>query len=352
MSFRYRKSISLGMGTRLNISKTGIGISGGIPGARASVHSSGRRTTSVGIPGTGMYFRKDTRIGSQPKSKREASSQVSLQPRVEASAIALLKAPMFAPKYEKCFITGVKLALEGDCAAAVPVLAEAIEHAKGTVISPNFFLGYCHARLDQNAEAADEFSQVVASDIALPDQLMLKYRIQGHLPLMITPSLVVTVPFSTIGAALLLTELYQTLGQMDKAVGVLEALVHAGVQDPIINSSLAELYTLMQHWDEAIEITDKMQNTNDITCQALIFRARAFSATGLFDAALESLKDALRSKKRAAQLLLTARYDRAAIYTTIGKTAQARKDLELIMAEDSTFRDVNNQLIKLTKLPA
>lgn len=350
MSFRYRKSISLGMGTRLNISKTGIGISGGIPGARTSVHSSGRRTTSVGVPGTGMYFRKDTRIGSQPESNRKASSRGSLQPNVEATAIASLKAPLFAPRYEKCFIKGVKQALEGNCTAAVPVLTEAIEHAKGAVISPSFFLGYCLARLDQNAEAADQLSQVVASDTALPDQLMLKYTIQGHIPIAVTPSLLVTVPFSTIGAALLLTELYQALSQMDKAVGVLEALVHAGVQDPIINSSLAELYTLMEHWDEVIEITDKMQNTDDITCQALIFRGQAFAAKGLNDAALESFKDALRSKKRAAQLLLTARYYRAAVYIILGKKAQARKDLELVMAEDSTFRDVNHQLAELGKL--
>ncbi|MGH2576685.1 MAG: DUF4236 domain-containing protein [Actinomycetota bacterium] len=32
----------LGKGVRLNLSKAGVGISAGIPGARYSVHSSGR----------------------------------------------------------------------------------------------------------------------------------------------------------------------------------------------------------------------------------------------------------------------------------------------------------------------
>jgi nicotinamide riboside kinase len=44
MSFRYRKSINLGGGVRINLSKTGVGLSCGVPGLRYSVHSSGRRT--------------------------------------------------------------------------------------------------------------------------------------------------------------------------------------------------------------------------------------------------------------------------------------------------------------------
>jgi tetratricopeptide (TPR) repeat protein len=347
MSFRYRKSISLGMGTRLNISKTGIGISAGLPGARTSVHSSGRRTTSVGVPGTGMYFRKDTRIGSHAVSKAGTDIAASSPPTSMADAIPSLKASMFAPKYEKCLVEGVKLVLQGNCLASIPILEEAIEHAKGSLVSAQFFLGYCHSRLDQNEEAIEQFSHVVASDVPLPDDVMLKYKLQGRIPLAITPNLVVTVPFSTIGAALSLTELYQEVGQMDKAVGVLEALTHAGVNDPIITSSLAELYTLMEHWDEAIEITNNMNNDDDITCQAMIFRGRAFSAKGLNQAALESLKGALRSKKRSGPLLMTARCERAAVYSTLGKKAQARKDLELVMAEDSTFGDASKRLAEL-----
>jgi tetratricopeptide (TPR) repeat protein len=347
MSFRYRKSISLGMGTRLNISKTGIGLSGGIPGARVSAHSSGRRTTSFGLPGTGMYFRKDTRIGSQTKSKAGAVPRPNDWARSGACDFESIKAPLFAPRYEKCFVKGVKLAFGEDFPAAIPIFREAIEHHNGELVSADFFLGYCLARLEQNTQAVEPLNRVIASDASLPDDLMSKYGIHGQLQLSVTPNLTATVPFSTVGAALLLTELYQGLHQMDNAVGVLEAVVDAGVQDPIIASSLAELYTLMKHWDEAIEITNKLQNEDDVTCQALIFRAQAFVAKGLHEAALESLKSALRSKKRSTQLLLTARCERAAVYSSLGKKAQARKDLEIVMAEDSTFHDVSRLLAQL-----
>jgi Protein of unknown function (DUF4236) len=55
MSFRLYKRVNLGGGLHLNISKTGIGISAGIPGARYSVHSSGRTVRTLGLPGTGVY---------------------------------------------------------------------------------------------------------------------------------------------------------------------------------------------------------------------------------------------------------------------------------------------------------
>lgn len=58
MSIRFRKSISLGGGLKLNLNKKSAGLSFGGKGARFSVNSDGRKTTSVGIPGTGIYWTK------------------------------------------------------------------------------------------------------------------------------------------------------------------------------------------------------------------------------------------------------------------------------------------------------
>ncbi len=53
MAFRFRKSIKLAPGIRVNLSKSGIGVSAGIKGARIGVNSRGTYS-SVGIPGTGI----------------------------------------------------------------------------------------------------------------------------------------------------------------------------------------------------------------------------------------------------------------------------------------------------------
>lgn len=56
MGLRFRKSISIIPGVKLNFGKTGISVSTGVPGFRKTFHTSGRVTTSVGIPGTGLYY--------------------------------------------------------------------------------------------------------------------------------------------------------------------------------------------------------------------------------------------------------------------------------------------------------
>src|SRR6266540_3202508 len=101
MGFRLYKSVKLGKGVRLNLSKTGVGISAGVPGARYSVHSSGRTVKTVGVPGTGVYYRKD----SYSKSGRASGSRAA--PAPTAVAPTYPKAGVLAPKAEKLFVQGV-----------------------------------------------------------------------------------------------------------------------------------------------------------------------------------------------------------------------------------------------------
>lgn len=59
MGLNIRRSIKIGKHTRLNLSKSGVGISTGVKGARISVGPRGVRKT-VGIPGTGIYYTKQS----------------------------------------------------------------------------------------------------------------------------------------------------------------------------------------------------------------------------------------------------------------------------------------------------
>lgn len=58
MGFRYRRSVNIGP-FRVNVSKSGVGYSVGGPGFRTGIRSNGRRYTSVGLPGSGMYYMKE-----------------------------------------------------------------------------------------------------------------------------------------------------------------------------------------------------------------------------------------------------------------------------------------------------
>ena len=58
MGLRVRKSIRICKGVSVNFGKTGASISFGTKGLRQTIHTSGRMTTSIGIPGTGISYVK------------------------------------------------------------------------------------------------------------------------------------------------------------------------------------------------------------------------------------------------------------------------------------------------------
>ena len=85
-SFRFRRSKKIGPLT-VNLTKTGIGLSAGVPGARASVHSSGRVTKTVGLRGTGLYYRDGSSLGK----KKKKGQKVTIPPEAIACAEAIVK---------------------------------------------------------------------------------------------------------------------------------------------------------------------------------------------------------------------------------------------------------------------
>lgn len=56
MGWRFRKSFKILPGVKLNINKKSVGITFGGKGAHYTVNSKGKRTASIGIPGTGLYY--------------------------------------------------------------------------------------------------------------------------------------------------------------------------------------------------------------------------------------------------------------------------------------------------------
>lgn len=85
MGLQFRKRIKICKGVNLNLSKTGVGVSVGTKGARYSMHSSGRRTATVGLPGTGLYYTKN--LGTKKKGKEKKAASTKSAP-AKASAAA------------------------------------------------------------------------------------------------------------------------------------------------------------------------------------------------------------------------------------------------------------------------
>lgn len=77
MGFRYRKSIKLPGGVRINLSKRGVGWSWGVPGYRRT-YSPGRKSrTTYSIPGTGLSYVKEDKGSSTSRPKNPQTSYQS-----------------------------------------------------------------------------------------------------------------------------------------------------------------------------------------------------------------------------------------------------------------------------------
>ena len=69
MGFRFRRSVRLFPGLRLNASKSGVSMSVGTRGAWYTIGSKGRRRVTVGLPGTGIGYTQTSHVHrEQPRA--------------------------------------------------------------------------------------------------------------------------------------------------------------------------------------------------------------------------------------------------------------------------------------------
>jgi tetratricopeptide (TPR) repeat protein len=325
VGFRMRKSIKVAPGVRLSVSKSGLGASVGGRGARYSVHSSGRRTMTAGsgiVPG--VYYQQSAGGGRS----RAADAQRAAPP-------APSKPGLFAPKGEKELYKAIK----AQDVQAIKRIGE--EHADVRLAS--YSLAGLTLLNDDRETATELLEEAFANenDVAA-DKFVSKY-LSTRLDLPIADGVTAELPVNRDAVGLALAELKQAAGDVDAAIDVVEQL------EPTTYTavSLAELYSLAGRWDDVIELSDGIRNEDDAAALLLVFRGRAFREQGFHDAAHEALKEALRSRSRAAPIRHRALAERAQNYVDQKKNGMARKDLERILAEDSDYEGVRERLAQL-----
>lgn len=65
MGLRFRKSFKIAPGLKLNLNKKSTSLTAGTRGVHYTINSKGKKTTSVGIPGTGISYTKTSNISSK-----------------------------------------------------------------------------------------------------------------------------------------------------------------------------------------------------------------------------------------------------------------------------------------------
>ncbi len=282
---RLRRSVKIAPGIRLNVTKTGIGLSAGVRGARYSVHSSGRKTRTVGIPGTGVSYMAVSGRGHAGTTRGALTRQVAqaAAPVVVSGAQAapfLPKAGFFASAAEKRYREGLVAYLTDNKAAAIAAFESAL----------------------------------VADPGAMSAHLLAAIAIDC----------------------------------LDEAIGLIQQLHEANSVDPAIQLSLADLLFADGDYDAVVEVTAHAKNDDNLTVALIHMRAAALSALGHQTAAFDSFKDALaKTANRDEGLLATVRYDRALAFEQAGQKAKAKSEFERLYANEPGYRDVRERLAAL-----
>lgn len=349
MGTRFRRSIRIAPGVKLNVTKTGLGMTVGTRGAHYSVHSSGMRTRTMGLPGTGLYYQSRKNSGSKSKGATPSEKRVSQAgPSVPINPGQVVPKPgLFASGAEKAYHTGV-LAHLAEQPEQVLASFDQVLALDASATSAHLFAGIAANELGDAHRAIGHLEAVIASPQPLPDRYQAKYipdrLLSLSLGVKITESITGQPPFSELGATLALAELYQTAGRLEEAIGLLQQL-HEATLEPLVRLSLCDLLFADRDYDGVVEAASGVTNDSDVSVETLHLRGAALIALGHGQGAIDSFRDALsRTAGRDAGLLKVVRYDRALAYEGLGQNARAKADLERIYAIDPGFEDVKARL--------
>lgn len=95
MGFRFRRTVKIMPGVRLNVGKKGVSVSAGRRGANVTIGKTGVRTT-VGLPGTGLSHTTLHRSNAQGRRARPLAPQRERKRPIILFSIALLLVIIFA----------------------------------------------------------------------------------------------------------------------------------------------------------------------------------------------------------------------------------------------------------------
>ena len=105
MGWRYRKSINLGGGFRVNLSKNGIGYSWGVKGYRVTKTADGRTRQTVSIPGTGISYVEEH--GKRSSGQQAGAAQQQRDPMADYTGAQRVTSAdantLRSPEYDELF---------------------------------------------------------------------------------------------------------------------------------------------------------------------------------------------------------------------------------------------------------
>jgi tetratricopeptide (TPR) repeat protein len=336
-------------GVRLNFSKETVGLSFGVPGARYTINSKGRRTVSTGIPGTGLYNVDTLSSGTRSSRSRSSSSPEEAGEAAESSGPP---APgLFARKPERTlntFLLDIYNLDHPDDPASVIKKAAELRELYQELKYPLELISFLHGITDEKTEK--EASMWGAKlweqrELLFSDKYVRKY-FKGIKPgVTISAGITTNMHYNEATLGFIWVEVLQSQKKYDEAVAVLSLLP----PNQLVAISLADIEISAGDFDGAIATTEDIEVFDDATGMLMLLRGVAFRGKDMHEAAIECFKRVLKEKKLPEPLIHRALFERGTTYALMGKKAMGIKDLEKILVDNPDYPEVEKKLAELKK---
>lgn len=305
MSLRFRKSIKVGKNTRINLSKSGVGVSTGVKGARVSVNQKGVRKT-LSVPGTGISHvsysshkdnnKQGERITSEYTNPKDNMPKAKYYPRFLVIVFGLLSLTtlLYGP---------------------IPFIIVSI------------FTGYFYSKFKSNENKAYCIYNKSLKKDCNKDKLEMLYEAQS-----IDPENIL------INNALAIINYNEH--QDEQVIDAFERIDLSKIDQINVNLIysiyLSSLYNT-ENYEKIIEIFAPIMEQDLNIKQAV---ALSYKNLGQVKKASEILATGPVRKRTYDEMVLSYKYELGLCYLELGQKQKAITQLKKVYEVDSSFRDI------------
>lgn len=344
MGWGFRKSINLGGGLRLNLSKSGIGVSAGVPGFRVGTGPRGSRTRLT-IPGTGLYY--EERLGKGKKSANTPVESRQQQPvippaeRVEEPEQHVKLSwwdSLTAPRNEIAFVAGVNYLLSGDNVQAVKYLKDSLNERPDCADA-----AWAAALVEPEKDAKLELIKTAVANRAYFGKAFEKYNIVITANLAVTNELTLRICNDLLGLTLFAAEVYQSRGLVAQAEELLISYPDQSL--PTIRLSLVELYLSAGNYAKGVALAQNIKTDGPVGTLAKLYLGTGLLEMGYEDASAAILeKELSEAETMDKNVVWEFRYVLGKAYQALNRCDEAHRQWKLIYSANAEYKDINELL--------
>ncbi|WP_350342646.1 DUF4236 domain-containing protein [Proteinivorax tanatarense] len=312
MGFRFRKSIKLSKGVRLNLSKKGVGVSTGIKGARVGVGPRGVRQT-VSIPGTGMSFVKENRLSSTkanydaPNSGQNTFTDSTTLPHKKVKypkkiwffiILGLLTIPIFIGMPILIYgLYNINRYKQKDEVKAISLFNDAIKKLAN----------------DEHSLAIDLLSKAYRYN---PDDEDIMYYLMMYS--------------------------YEYLNDYENSLKLSQKLLVLNEDNVFYKYCLASSYYKLKKYNKAIKLLQELQSNKELQEEVIILLGKSFFKLGKYNLALEVLNRGPVRRRNPDPSMMEARYYLGLTCLKLGNNSRAKTHLSAVYSNDINYKNIQS----------